>query len=56
MKSGASKEEKRRLNGRLLYILWTILKEQNRHNFMGILLTHIEDLSLAFEDINMSDS
>jgi hypothetical protein len=48
---GKSAENKRRLSGRLLYVLWNAWKERNRRIFTGRRLTFLEVALLAREDI-----
>ncbi|KAK1699535.1 hypothetical protein QYE76_016232 [Lolium multiflorum] len=53
--AGKSMDYKRRLSGRLLYVLWNAWKERNRRIFTGRRLTFLEVASLARDDIAQRD-
>jgi hypothetical protein len=52
---GKFADNKCRLSGRLLYVLWNAWKERNRRIFTGRRLTFIEVASLARDDITQRE-
>jgi hypothetical protein len=52
MIAGKTRDEKRRISGRFLYVLWNVWKERNRRIFTGLRLTYPEVADIAREDIS----
>jgi hypothetical protein len=51
MIAGKPREEKRRISGCFLYVLWNAWKERNRRIFTGLRLTYPEVADITGEDI-----